>query len=198
MRGFHNISAGQVSVWQLEFMSTLTELISQGLADLGTIPEVIFSLRWTISGHFSHVLNTNIFFFFFFLTLEWAQLLVSVLYWMATISSSWSQGHLNSCPLAGIHIFPANALTNRSCFSLLKGLHLLHRAQPAKSGFSKVWTCQQEPSLSDKTPFFWFTWLFSSKSAVLVSLFISAPNQLEHSKSKSVLLGCEWVAQAGQ
>lgn len=138
------------------------------------------------------------FLFFFFLTLEWAQLLVSVLYWMATISSSWSQGHLNSCPLAGIHIFPANALTNRSCFSLLKGLHLLHRAQPAKSGFSKVWTCQQEPSLSDKTLFLWFTWLFSSRSAVLVSLFISAPNQLEHSKSKSVLLGCEWVAQAGQ
>lgn len=117
MRVFHNVSAGQVSVWQLEFMWTLTELISQGLADLGTIPEVIFSLRWTISGHFSDVLSTN---FFFFLTLEWAQLLVSVVYWMGTIYSYCSQGHLNSCPLAGIHIFPPNALTNRSCFSLLK------------------------------------------------------------------------------
>lgn len=103
---FYSILVGQVSIWQLEFMWTLPELISQGLADLGNVPEVIFSLRWAISGHFSNVLNTNI----FFLTLEWAQLLVSVLSWMGTIYSYCSQGHLHSCPLARIHIFPAKLL----------------------------------------------------------------------------------------
>lgn len=82
----------------------------------------------------------------FFLTLEWAQLLVSVLCWKGTIYSFCSQGQLNSCPLAGIHIFPPNALTNRSCFSLLKQV-----APTLQSSLSKVWSCQQEPWLSDKT-----------------------------------------------
>lgn len=108
---FIKILVGQASVWQLEFMGTLAELISQGLADLGNIPEVIFSLKWTISGHFSNVLYTNLFSFFFFLTLERAQLLISVLYWMETIYSYCCQGHLNSCPLAEIHIFPAKCFT---------------------------------------------------------------------------------------
>lgn len=202
MKVFYNILVGQVSVWQLEFMWTLTGLISQGLADLGNIPEVIFSLRWTISGHFSNVLNTNI----FFLTLEWAQLLVSVLCWMGTIYSYCSQGHLNSCPLAKIHhVFLLNTLINGSCFSFLKQVTSTPQTSTSKASFSKVRSCQQEPRLSDKTSLSLFYLVVSiccfpqaAQTTALLWLFISSPDQLKRSRYKSFFLGCEWAPQAQQ
>lgn len=99
---------------------------------------------WTFLQCTEHIL--------FFLTLEWAELLVSVPCWMGTIYSHCSQGHPNSCPLAGIHIFPPNAFTNRSCFSLLKQVAPTAQSSASKARLLKGVVLPAEPWVSDRTP----------------------------------------------
>lgn len=151
MKVSYNILVGQASVWQLEFMWTLTGLISQGLADLGSIPEVIFSLRWTISGHFS---NTEQKYFFFWHWSKHSSLFLfsvkSEQYILTAAKVIYILGPWQSCTM----FFLLNSLINRSCFPLLfLSCRLCPpcRPPPGKPGCSKCSPASRSHWLSNPT-----------------------------------------------